>query len=175
MEHQSPLHGPWNPERRSSHRHRPPRVLAGMLSRGPARGAVVCSLIVTSALHAGATSAPAQTGSLTGRVTDAQGGAVPGVAVTARAPAPATPVTATSDGAGAYALALEPGTYTVTFTLSGLDPQQREDVRVTPGEVRVLDVTLPLAALAERVDVVGVTPLAGSGVSRDRVAAGGSP
>ena len=171
MEHQSPLHGPWNPERRSSHPHRPPRVLAGMLSRGPARGAVVCSLIVMSALHARGASATAQTASLSGRVTDAQAGAVPGVTVTARSPAPGAPATVISDGAGAYALALKPGTYTVTFTLSGFEPQQREDVRVTAGDTRILDVMLPLATIAERVDVVGVTPLSGGGVSRDRVAA----
>ena len=112
----------------------------------------------------------AQTGSLTGVVTDAQGAAAPGVTVTARS-APGDPATATTDGAGRYVLALAPGTWTVTFTLSGFETQRREGVRLAAGETAVLDVTLPLAAIAERVDVVGVTPLPGAGVSRDRVAA----
>ena len=112
----------------------------------------------------------AQTGSLTGVVTDAQGAAAPGVTVTARS-APGAPAAVATDAAGRYELALAPGTWTVTFTLSGFETQRREGVRLTAGETAVLDVTLPLAAFAERIDVVGVTPLPGAGVSRDRVAA----
>ena len=70
-----------------------------------------------------ATAAAAQTASLTGRVTDVQGAAVPGVTVTARSPALVLPVTTISDGAGVYTLALEAGSYTVTFTLGGFEPQ----------------------------------------------------
>ena len=114
--------------------------------------------------------AAAQTGSLTGTVTDAQGAAAPGATVTARA-ALGPPVTATTDAGGAYMLALEPGTYTVTFSLGGFETQVREGVQIAAGEASVVDVLLPVAAIAEQVDVVGVTPLPGVGVDRDRVAA----
>ena len=117
-----------------------------------------------------ATAALAQAPSLSGRITDAQGGAVPGVTVTARVPGNATTVTATSDGTGAYALVLAPGSYVVSFALSGFDTVQR-DVRVTAGDTQTLDITLTLAGVAEEVDVVGVTPLPGVVVSRDRVPA----
>lgn len=117
-----------------------------------------------------ATAAGAQPPSLSGRITDTQGAGVPGVTVTVRASGPATPVSATSDDTGAYALALEPGSYTVSFALDGFDTEQR-DVRVTAGDAQVLDITLTLATLAEQVDVVGVTPVPGVVVPRDRVAA----
>ena len=116
------------------------------------------------------TAVGAQGPSLSGRITDTQGRGVPGVTVTARGPGAAAPVAATSDDTGAYALALEPGSYTVRFALDGFGTEQR-DVRVTPGDVQVLDILLTIATLAEQVDVVGLTPLPGVVVSRDRVAA----
>ena len=114
--------------------------------------------------------AAAQTVALTGRVTDAQGAVLPGVTVAASSPTPAATVTATTDGAGRYALVLAPGVYTLTFTLGGFEPR-REDVRLAAGSPRVLDVTLAVGALAERVDVVAVTPVPGAGIDRGRVPA----
>ena len=129
------------------------------------------AVIGAAVLCLGAPSAAAaQTGSLTGTVTDAQGAAAPGVTVTAQA-APGPPVTAATDAGGAYMLALDPGTYTLTFTLSGFETQVREDVQIAAGEASVVDVMLPVAAITEQVDVVGVTPLPGVGVDRDRLAA----
>ncbi len=112
----------------------------------------------------------AQTGSLIGTVTDAQGAAAPGAMVTAL-PALGPAATATTDAAGGYRLALEPGIYGVTVALSGFETQRRDGVQVTAGETSVVDVMLPLAAIVEQVDVVGVTPLPGAGVDRDRLAA----
>ena len=118
----------------------------------------------------GAPPAAAQTAALAGRVADAQGAAAPGVTVTAR-PAAGPPVSGTTDAAGRYRLALEPGTWSLTFALAGFETERRDGVRVTAGAAAVLDVTLALAAIAERVDVVGVTPLPGVGVDRGRVSA----
>ncbi len=120
---------------------------------------------------AGPPAAAAQTALLTGRVSDAQGAALRGVVVTAASPSLPAPATAVSDDAGEYALALAPGAYTVTFALDGFEPQRRGGLRLTAGSPRVLDVTLTLGVIAEQVDVVAVTPLPGSGISRDRVAA----
>ena len=117
-----------------------------------------------------AASAAAQTGSLTGTVTDAQGAATPGATVTAQ-PVLGSAVTATTDTAGRYMLTLEPGIYSVTIALSGFETQRRDGVRIAAGDASVLDMMLPLAAIAEQVDVVAVTPLPGVGVDRDRLAA----
>ena len=139
------------------------------------RSAVLIPLLALAGVlflsHATPPAAGAQTAQLTGRVTDAQGAVLRGAVVIASPPAPAAPATAVSDDAGEYGLALAPGAYIVTFTMPGFEPQQREGVRLTAESPRVLDVTLTLAAITEQVDVVGVTPLPGSGVSRDRVAA----
>ena len=115
--------------------------------------------------------AAAQTVELTGRITDGQGAVLPGVMVTAASPAPGAPVTTATDDAGDYALDLAPGAYTVTFTLDGFAAQRRENVSVTAGSPLALDVTLTLAAIAEEVDVVGVTPLPGSRIPRERLPA----
>ena len=115
--------------------------------------------------------AAAQEASLAGTVTDPQGAAVPGVAVTAQPEAPGVSITVATDATGEFALGLAPGTYALTFMLSGFETQQREGVQAIAGETRVLDVVLPLAAIAERVDVVALTPLPGVGVDRDRIAA----
>ncbi|MYH31290.1 MAG: TonB-dependent receptor [Acidobacteria bacterium] len=142
-------------------------------ARRRASGNPLHRLAVTAAavLCLGAPStAAAQTGSLTGTVTDAQGAGVPGATVTAE-PAPGPGITVMTDASGGYMLVLDPGTYTVTITLSGFETQFREGVQIAAGETNVVDVMLPVAAIAEQVDVVGVTPLPGVGVDRDRVAA----
>ena len=115
--------------------------------------------------------AAAQEASLAGTVTDPQGAAVPGVAVTAQPEEPGVSITVATDATGEFTLGLAPGTYALTFMLSGFETQQREGVQAIAGETRVLDVVLPLAAIAERVDVVALTPLPGVGVDRDRIAA----
>ncbi len=148
-------------------------VAPAVARRPRAAGNTLCRLAVigATALSLGApASAAAQTGSLTGTVTDAQGAAAPGVTVTAQA-ALGPPVTVTTDAGGGYMLALEPGIYSVTFALSGFETQRRDGVPVTAGETSVVDVMLALAAIVEQVDVVGVTPLPGAGVDRDRLAA----
>ena len=74
---------------------------------------VVCLLAVPCA-------AVAQDGRIAGTVTDATGGVLPGVTITAAAPARAGgPVVRVTDGTGQYAFAaLPPGEYTLTFTLT---------------------------------------------------------
>ena len=151
---------------------RPLVVPAAPRLRGASRNtlhrvAVIGATVLSLGAPAGAA---AQTGSLTGTVTDAQGAAAPGATVTAQ-PALGPAVTATTDAAGEYMLALEPGIYSVTIALSGFESQRRDGVPVTTGETSVVDVMLPLAAIVEQVDVVGVTPLPGVGVDRDRLAA----
>ena len=150
---------------------RPP-VAPAAARRRRASGNTLCRLAVIGAALFGLcpASATAQTGSLTGTVTDAQGAAAPGATVTAQ-PALGPAVDATTDAAGGYMLALEPGIYSVTIALSGFETQRRDGVQVTAGETSVVDVMLPLAAIVEQVDVVGLTPLPGAGVDRDRLAA----
>ena len=132
--------------------------------------AVVVGLLWTPIAAAGG----ARDGSVRGVVSDAAGEPLLGVVVAAiRADETdieaATPVTTTSDAAGEYELALAAGTWVVTFARDGLATEQRDGVDVPAGGLLQLDVVLSLRPFAEQVDVVGVTPLPGAGVDRDRV------
>src|SRR5256886_17189138 len=67
-----------------------------------------------------------QVGSISGKVTATDGSALPGVTVEARSNVLPQPRVTTSDTNGEYQLpALQPGTYTVTFTLGGMQTMNR--------------------------------------------------
>ena len=116
------------------------------------------------AMLAAAPAAPAQElrATITGRVTDGSGGALPGATVTvAPADGTAPPVVAITDGVGQYLTApVPPGTYTVTVELTGFTPQMRPNVVVRAGDVFVLDQALTVAQLSESLEVVAAAPAA---------------
>jgi hypothetical protein len=82
------------------------------------------------------------------------------------------PEVAITDGVGDYRLASLPaGAYTVMVGISGFQTNHHEGVVLRSGSVRVFNVSLALAPLSQQVDVVGVAPALGGGVSRDRLPA----
>src|SRR5262249_6327088 len=116
-------------------------------------------LLVAAALFAVAHHAAAQTtnGTISGRVADSQGLALPGVTGNATSPNLQGIRTVTTSSTGAYiCTALPPGTYTLTYELSGLQNQQKT-VTLAPTQVLPLDVTMGVATLSEVVNVVGET------------------
>jgi hypothetical protein len=108
---------------------------------------------------------------LMGTVLDDSGGALPGVTVTLRAGA-AAPISVFTDGSGRYMTApIAPGTYTITFELSGFESRTVSNVAVEPGKTVVLDQQLPLASLAETVEVTAAVPTPPEKRARPRPAA----
>ena len=98
--------------------------------------------------------ARAQDATITGTVTDATGGILPGVTVEARDAAGSAQVTVT-DGTGQFTFSgLAPGTYAVTFTLPGFTVPAQV-VEASAGATAVLDVEMALGGLAAQVVVVG--------------------
>src|SRR5689334_5830102 len=99
--------------------------------------------------------------SIIGQVTDESGAVLPGVTVSVTSPSLQAPqVSAVSDDKGEYRLTRLPiGTYLVRYELSGFQPVQREDVRLTVGFVAKIDIVLKVGALAETVTVAGASPL----------------
>jgi hypothetical protein len=98
--------------------------------------------------------AQSTTGTISGRVVDAQGLPVPGVTVTAASPNLQGVREAVTSENGDYILTLLPsGTYTITFDLPGFQRQQRT-VTLAPTQVVPLAVELGPAALTETVQVV---------------------
>ncbi len=115
-----------------------------------------------------------QTAVLEGQVTDAQGGALVSATVTAAATSSerAGPVVALTDTTGRYQFgALAPDTYEVVVVLSGFRTERRSGVVLAPGVSHTLDIELALAPFGQSVDVVGVAPLLGGGVTRSQVPA----
>ena len=91
-----------------------------------------------------------------GLVTDGSGGALPGVTVTVQAGSRSS--TVITDEVGRYITSwLAPGTYTVTFTLSGFETRAFR-VQLAAGQTVVLDQQLPLASLTETVQVTAPAP-----------------
>ena len=113
----------------------------------------------------------AQTAALEGQVTDAQDAAVAGATVTATAPG-VEPIVTTTDATGTYRFAsLSARSYALTVSMPGFRTERRAGLALRAGETLSADVRLGLAAFAQQVDVIGVAPTPGGGVSRDRVPA----
>ncbi len=120
----------------------------------------------------GSTGAQAQTATLEGQVTDAQGAAVVGAGVTATAAGLEAALTATTDATGTYRFtSLPDGIYALTVSMAGFRTERRAGLRLAADETLRADVQLGLAPFAQQVDVVGVGPTPGSQVDRDRVPA----
>jgi hypothetical protein len=99
--------------------------------------------------------------SITGVVRDASGGVLPGVTVEASSPALIEKVrTVVTDGSGQYRIIdLRPGTYAVTFTLSGFSTVRREGIELTGSFVATVDTELKVGSLQETITVTGESPI----------------
>src|SRR6186713_329259 len=100
-------------------------------------------------------------GSVAGTVKDASGAVLPGVTVEASSPALIEKIrTAVTDGAGQYRIVnLPPGTYVMTFTLSGFSTVRREGVDVSINVTSNIDAELRVGNLTETITVSGQTPV----------------
>src|SRR5437899_9914012 len=106
--------------------------------------------------------AAAQTGagSLRGYIKDEQGGALPGVTVSARGEALIQPVSSITDAEGYYRLInLPPGTYEVSADLSGFAAFKRQGVLLRAGANFQVDIAMKLASLSETITVSGESPM----------------
>jgi len=99
--------------------------------------------------------------SITGTVRDTSGAVLPGVTVEASSPALIERVrSVVSDTEGRYIIVdLRPGTYAVTFTLTGFNTVRREGIEIPSGFTATVSVELPIGTLAETVTVSGAAPL----------------
>ena len=99
--------------------------------------------------------------SITGVVRDTSGAVLPGVTVEAASPELIEKVRdAVTDGTGQYRiLDLRPGTYTVTFTLTGFSTVKREGLVLPADFVSTVNADLRIGALEETVTVTGESPI----------------
>src|SRR5580700_6840612 len=98
--------------------------------------------------------------SLAGAVRDSSGAVLPGVTVEAASPALIEKVrSVVTDAQGQYKIVdLLPGTYTVTFTLTGFNTVKREGVELPSDFTASVNVELRVGALEETLTVSGQAP-----------------
>ena len=124
-----------------------------------ARYVVCLTLLITAAALVLPGTAAAQTGGISGEVTDETGGVLPGVVVTATSPAQIDARTSVTDGEGRYTLvSLQPGDYVVEFTLPGFSTVRREGVELSSGFTANIDIQMVVGGVEETVTVTGATP-----------------
>src|SRR5258705_9399762 len=121
---------------------------------------MIVPLVLLSILAATQAAAQGGDGSLRGTVRDSQGGALPGVTITATSDVLLSPSVAVTDASGNYRLInLPPGTFTVTAQLAGFSSSRREGILLRAGSNFQVDVTMELGALEESITVSGDAPM----------------
>lgn len=106
------------------------------------------------------TAAQVGDGSLRGTVADEQGGALPGVTITATSPALIAPRVAVTESDGSYRLVnLPPGAYALTAELSGFALFRREGILLRAAANFQVDIVMALGTVAETITVTGDSPM----------------
>ncbi len=129
-----------------------------MKARTPRLAVLVCLL----ALSFPVARALAQNvgGTISGGITDATGGALPGVTMTIKRVETGTTRTTVTDARGHFtAPSLDPGGYEVTAELQGFQSAVRQDLRLTLGQELVVNLQLGVGSLQEKVVVTGESQL----------------
>jgi hypothetical protein len=103
----------------------------------------------------------AQGSAIAGVVRDSTGGVLPGVTVEAASPVLIEKVrTAVTDDQGFYRIVdLRPGTYTITFTLTGFSTVKRQGLELTTNFTATVNAELTVGSLEETVTVSGESPV----------------
>ncbi len=121
---------------------------------------IVCLIAALWLVVAATATAQISQGRMVGTVTDAQGGVLPGVTVTAKSPALIGVQTAVTEPNGQYRFpSLPSGSYTLTFELQGFQTFSREGIMVALGATVSIDAQLQVATLQESVTVRGESPV----------------
>jgi hypothetical protein len=114
---------------------------------------------------AGPVAAQVSTFDLSGTVTDAQGGVLPGVNVTVRNEETGSTRSAVTDAAGLYYFAALPpqGSWEIAAELSGFGTQRRSALRFQANTKPVVNLVMSVGSVAETVTVVGQQQLLDTG------------
>ena len=124
--------------------------------------ALFVSLLAPSAAYA--------QGAITGVVKDASGAVLPGATVEASSPVLIEKVrSVVTDDTGRYRIVdLRPGTYSVTFTLTGFTSVKREGIELSGNFVATVDASLTVGQLAETITVTGESPIVDTQSTRNQ-------
>jgi hypothetical protein len=129
--------------------------MKGKLSQLLVIGCILClSALISLPLRAQVAGA-----TLTGTVTDAQGGAIPNAKVSARNAATGVSTNTTTNAAGAYSIVnLTPGDYEVNVSAPGFSTIATK-VTLTVGATQALSPSLQVGQVTQEIQVTGVAPI----------------
>jgi len=117
-------------------------------------------IAVLTACFPATASAQVTSATLVGNVTDASGGALPGVSVTARNEDTGFRRTVTTNDTGAYRLEFLPiGRYVIETTLSGFKGEVRSGIVLAVNDSVRIDITMQVGTVTDTVTVRQETPL----------------
>jgi hypothetical protein len=117
--------------------------------------AAVCALVATPAFGQGGSSA-----SLSGVVTDKDGGVVPGATVTIKHTATGESNSTVTNASGAWSFpSLSVGTYSVTIALTGFKSTEYKEVRLQAGSQNALQTKLEVGQFSDVINVSAGTDL----------------
>ena len=110
-------------------------------------------------------------GSISGKVSDAEGNPLPGCTITLEGPNLQGQMTFVSPESGTYRFpAVPPGEgYQITFEMPGFKTVIRKGLRVSVGKSTAINITLEMSALEEEVTVIGESPTVDVKVSKTSV------
>src|SRR6266513_2266304 len=119
-------------------------------------GVLTCVVLLPTGVFAQGAGA-----TIAGVVKDTSGAVLPGVTVEVASPALIEKTrAAVSDGTGQYRIVdLRPGTYSVTFTLTGFTTVKREGIELSGAFVASINADMKVGAVAETITVSGATPI----------------
>src|SRR5215218_9230044 len=116
-------------------------------------------LVVIALLVSSISAVAQQRGSISGKVVDPDGLAVPGASITVTEQSTGFNRTAVSADKGVYTITnLDPGTYTISVELSGFGTVRVADVRLSAGNEMVMELKMQLAGVQEAITVTGQSP-----------------
>jgi carboxypeptidase family protein len=118
-------------------------------------GALALLVLIPSVAYAQASA------SIVGTVKDASGAVLPGVTVEASSPALIEKTrSVVTNGVGQYSIEnLRPGTYTVTFALTGFSTVKREGIELTGSFIASVNADMKVGGVAETITVSGEAPV----------------
>src|SRR5262245_39641616 len=122
---------------------------------------ITCIAALVSVWLAAATASAQDASTIVGVVRDTSGAVLPGVTVEAASPVLIEKTrSVVSNGQGQYRIAdLRPGTYAVTFSLTGFGTYKREAVDLPASFTVTVNAELKIGSIAETVVVTGQSPL----------------
>ena len=120
------------------------------------RRMIILALVVLVCSWVGNAGAQTLTGTIAGKVTDEQGGVLPGVTLTLTGKTGSK--TQVTDAKGEFRFfALDPGTYSVKAELQGFRTKAQEGLNVGTGKTVDVSFALGVGGVTETVDVVADT------------------